>query len=589
MFNLNDEITIINNDCLEVKQPEIINIKLKPHQLKLIYRCLELENNNIIDNNISINTSIGIIGDSVGSGKSYVILSIMASNKDNNNTLNLLATVPLFTIYKTINDNLIYKDINILVVPHNIFTQWKGYINNTNFTVEYIYNIKQFNNIQFDKQIILLSSSLYNKFADLVNKNHYIFSRIFYDEADSIKIPNCKEIKSYFYWFITSSIYNLLLPNGLNYWQYTEQLKELKDVKGINHKGFIKNMFNNLYSLKLRYQIAYTKYLFLKNDDELIKKSFLLPEPIIQYIRCKNTNIINILSDLIPNRIQRMIFAGDINSAINEINCKKTTEINLIKLVANDLLNELSNKEIDLESIQKKSYKDINKKIDDINKIQNEINIINTKIQNIKDRMNKNNIDPITYEEIKNIVVLNCCKQIFDFESITRYISALNNNAKCPMCRAKINNDNLILVDNNTIDDIINDDLTSLDKNENLNFLLQNNINKNARILIFSEFSNTWGVIDDVLKQNHINYKELKGNTNVINNIINWYKDNINEQKVLLLNAKYYGSGLNLENTTDVILYHQMDLELEKQVIGRAQRFGRKDVLKIWKLLYENE
>lgn len=360
MFDLNDQITIINNDDLEVAQPEMINIKLKPHQLKLIYRCLELEKNNISDNNIIINTSMGIIGDSVGSGKSYVILSIIASNKDNNNTLNLLATVPLFTIYKTINSNLIYKDINILVVPHNIFTQWKGYINNTNFSVECIYNIKQFNNIQFDKQIILLSSSLYNKFADLVNNNNYIFTRIFYDEADSIKIPNCKEIKSYFYWFVTSSIYNLLLPNGTNYWQYNT---ELKDVKGINHKGFIKNMFNNLYCLQSRYQTPCTKYLFLKNDDELIKKSFLLQDPIIHYIRCKNSNIINILSDLIPNRIQRMIFAGDISSAINEINCKKTTEINLIKLVANDLLIELSNKEIDLESIQKKIIEILIKKM----------------------------------------------------------------------------------------------------------------------------------------------------------------------------------------------------------------------------------
>ena len=32
-----------------------------------------------------------------------------------------------------------------------------------------------------------------------------------------------------------------------------------------------------------------------------------------------------------------------------------------------------------------------------------------------------------------------------------------------------------------------------------------------------------------------------------------------------------------------------MDLELENQVIGRAQRCGRTTVLNIWKLMYENE
>jgi hypothetical protein len=32
-----------------------------------------------------------------------------------------------------------------------------------------------------------------------------------------------------------------------------------------------------------------------------------------------------------------------------------------------------------------------------------------------------------------------------------------------------------------------------------------------------------------------------------------------------------------------------MNKELEKQVIGRAQRFGRTSSLNIWELLYDNE
>ncbi len=72
-----------------------------------------------------------------------------------------------------------------------------------------------------------------------------------------------------------------------------------------------------------------------------------------------------------------------------------------------------------------------------------------------------------------------------------------------------------------------------------------------------------------------------------INNVIAKYK--AGEIKCLLLNARFFGSGLNLENTTDIIIYHRMNTELKKQVEGRAQRPGRTCQLKIHELLYENE
>ena len=48
-----------------------------------------------------------------------------------------------------------------------------------------------------------------------------------------------------------------------------------------------------------------------------------------------------------------------------------------------------------------------------------------------------------------------------------------------------------------------------------------------------------------------------------------------------MLNAQHYGSGLNLQMATDVIMYHKFNKELEEQVIGRAQRLGRQTSLNI--------
>ncbi len=50
-----------------------------------------------------------------------------------------------------------------------------------------------------------------------------------------------------------------------------------------------------------------------------------------------------------------------------------------------------------------------------------------------------------------------------------------------------------------------------------------------------------------------------------------------------------YACGMNLEFTTDLLILHYLDPLIESQVIGRAQRFGRKSKLNIYKFLNSNE
>ena len=46
---------------------------------------------------------------------------------------------------------------------------------------------------------------------------------------------------------------------------------------------------------------------------------------------------------------------------------------------------------------------------------------------------------------------------------------------------------------------------------------------------------------------------------------------------------------MNFENSTDIIFVHRMKKRMEEQVIGRAQRIGRKTRLNVYYLQYENE
>ena len=46
-------------------------------------------------------------------------------------------------------------------------------------------------------------------------------------------------------------------------------------------------------------------------------------------------------------------------------------------------------------------------------------------------------------------------------------------------------------------------------------------------------------------------------------------------KEYLCLNYINNGAGINLQEATDIILYHEMNEDLSTQIIGRANRIGR--------------
>jgi SNF2 family DNA or RNA helicase len=139
-----------------------------------------------------------------------------------------------------------------------------------------------------------------------------------------------------------------------------------------------------------------------------------------------------------------------------------------------------------------------------------------------------------------------------------------------------------VQVEETVPEDEVNEKFSKL---KNLEILLKSK--KDAKILIFSNFDNTFHKVIPILNSLHIRYDYIKGNGDQIKAIVNRYKNG--PLDLLLVNTKNYGTGMNLENTTDIIMFHKFDTQLESQVIGRAQRYGRTCSLKVHYLLHENE
>jgi SNF2 family DNA or RNA helicase len=113
-------------------------------------------------------------------------------------------------------------------------------------------------------------------------------------------------------------------------------------------------------------------------------------------------------------------------------------------------------------------------------------------------------------------------------------------------------------------------------------------ITPEQKIIIFSDYPSVFKDIEAYFEVKNIKFVTLdKGTITEIDKSVERYKNG--DAQILIADSTMYGCGMNFENTTDIILIHKINSEMEKQVIGRAQRPGRKSVLQIHRLLHLNE
>ena len=85
--------------------------------------------------------------------------------------------------------------------------------------------------------------------------------------------------------------------------------------------------------------------------------------------------------------------------------------------------------------------------------------------------------------------------------------------------------------------------------------------------------------IIDSLENNNIDYIEVKGAIETRRKNIDKYKSG--KTRVIFLNSKFNGTGINLQESSGIIVYHEMNDETLAQIIGRANRLGRKEPLEV--------
>jgi len=112
---------------------------------------------------------------------------------------------------------------------------------------------------------------------------------------------------------------------------------------------------------------------------------------------------------------------------------------------------------------------------------------------------------------------------------------------------------------------------------------IKKNIKKQC--IVFTDHDFVYSLLRPFLKTNEIAYIDLDGgNIKDMDKTVGAYKRG--ECQVLLADSSMYSCGMNLENTSDICFIHSMGELKEKQVIGRAHRYGRNGPLTISYFLY---
>ena len=117
--------------------------------------------------------------------------------------------------------------------------------------------------------------------------------------------------------------------------------------------------------------------------------------------------------------------------------------------------------------------------------------------------------------------------------------------------------------------------------------LINEFINTNHKILLFSQFTSVLDSIKTIFDAEGIEYFYLDGSTKASERVslVNEF-NNSNKVKVFLISLKAGGTGLNL-TSADVVIHFDpwWNPAIEDQATDRAHRFGQKNVVEVIKLI----
>ena len=536
-----------------------LDIELYPHQIVNIenMELLEKKENITIKNGyytLNMKNEIGILGDIAGYGKSYSIVSLIARDKMewkagekkqiveenfSTRTTTIITTSEVQTVSET-----------LLLCSPSIVYQWQEYFEHSNLRVCVILNAKNITSFEFGVyDVVIVVPTMYCSFMFECNSDiPKMWKRFVFDEPVHVHIPRTTKTapRAGFTWFVTAS-YTELISNGSRN----------------------RNRLDKMICPTFFYgDVDILKYILVKNSDEFVRSSYSSykqPDIIHTTHECRN-RVLNVISNHVDSDIRAIVQAGNMKLAIELLGGEG--QENIYQTIKNRLefRKEEAEGKVRLYTRQgNDSYAKVWK--EKLVKIDKEIEDIHTKYTD----MMKDDC-AICMSEKQEPILVPCCQNIFCGRCISTIIAT---KPACPFCRAQIESKSLVKV-------TLSDKKTETkregpkevkNKNDTIIDMIVTS-GKDRKFIIYSAHDNSFDIIRCFLREKKIGNIDMSGAAPQRKKKLEKFRTDDNV-KVLFLNSDVNAAGLNIQFSTDIILYHYMSQDTVLQIVGRVDRIGR--------------
>lgn len=551
-----------------IKQPSNLKVKLFVHQLANICQMerMERDKKKILRDGNTIETNIGILGDPPGTGKTFTILGLICRNRmkwddsgeseitiRNVETSNFNGSLSIVKLVK-----LPMIRTNLIVVPLSIITQWSLEIKKTNLSCKVVKTSRDIFSLE-KYDVVLCTVTMFNNVAE--NYSHVCFKRFIYDEADSAFISSMLPIYAGFFWIMSAT--------------FQELVRELS----LRRIHFVKDLFMKIISAN--YSSSEILELITIRSDEKIRG--LAPNPFKEYktiyYNIQEAPVIRHLGEFMGEGIIEMINAGDISGAINRLggdnDCSDIAEI-----IRTRALEELK-----LAEDKVYLYRNRPELLVEWN---NRLAQCRRKVDTIEQRISNISMEDcvICAESLDKPVLLGCCQSIYCGKCILDWFT--QNARTCPNCRCENPTMTNLLKYNEEKEGEEEKNGEKKEKTTGTKFEnMLEIIHKGKKILIFSSYDAQFKDMVNFLINNDISCCLVNGSVSTRQNSLHKY--NYEDVKVMILNSRANGAGLNLQVTTDIIIWNKMPENLTTQLIGRAIRYGLKHEVTVHKFYSQEQ
>lgn len=514
----------MNSDSIQCCDlPEEIPIRLYPHQRTSLAACMRLEHYTNVTG-----TQLGVLTDRSGSGKSFVILSLVFFKK----YPHLVPPSLTHDLYHPYLDGPVHSpedgsdapnNTTVIVVSHGLLSQWTQYAKlfdpllKTFVVSQYVNMCTLCTQGMNEYDIIIVTNTLYPSFAMSLFQKNIKVMRLVIDDADELLNNNHVTTRSNFYWFIVSSDLHELTFDVLSY------------TVMIDH--------------------SFMTSVIVRNEDSFILDSF-------EHRTVRTTNIMCTLpqgsdqhGQLMWRSIRTLLERGDVKGAVGKLDKKQLKpKDEMVSLVNNDNKCSICYDDITVQSMtpcctNSFCFKCIGRWLVHSSTAHTSCPLCRAplSIQQIlverEEREDGEEHSPVSEE------------------TQTKSIESLPSHGKLDSFR------------------ILMHKLSS---------------DPNSKVLVFVMNPYTMMNVKTVMTELHIANYRLRGNNRVINtNVMRFNKDD-GVCKALIICPMTANTGISLPKTTDIVFFDVPgNLELETRMIGRAHRLGRKEQLRIWNISYD--